>query len=146
MQKDCHGHVFLCLNYMSSRRCLCVQSYWLLCLPLQDGTPLLHVLLFKHLISDAPWRTKPVSQVYLTLLPTEKSLPYFSPFLGSSGLLHSLDTSKRYVRVTKNILEPVLTIEVIVDKAEGRISYHLVEIESELSNCFSRILLVIYFK
>jgi len=28
---------------------------------------------------------------------------------------------------------------VIVDKAEGRINYHLIEIESE-SNCFSRVL------
>ena len=30
--------------------------------------------------------------------------------------------------------------EVIVDEAEGRINYRLIEIESEQSNCFSRIL------
>jgi len=30
--------------------------------------------------------------------------------------------------------------EVIVDEAEGRINYRLIEIESELSNCFNRIL------
>ena len=30
--------------------------------------------------------------------------------------------------------------EVIVDEAAGRINYHLIEIESEQSNCFSRIL------
>ena len=29
--------------------------------------------------------------------------------------------------------------EVIVDEVEGRINYHLIEIESEKSNCFSRI-------
>ena len=29
---------------------------------------------------------------------------------------------------------------VIVDEAEGRINYRLIEIESEISNCFSRIL------
>ena len=34
----------------------------------------------------------------------------------------------------------------IVDAAEGRINYHLIEIEIEKSNCFSRILTKIYFK
>jgi hypothetical protein len=29
--------------------------------------------------------------------------------------------------------------EVIVDEGEARINYHLIEIESEQSNCFSRI-------
>ena len=31
----------------------------------------------------------------------------------------------------------------MVDEAEGRINYRLIEIESELSNCFSRILIEI---
>lgn len=43
-------------------------------------------------------------------------------------------------------LEKYLTIRlwawdfygVIVDEAEGRINYHLIEIESEQSNCFSK--------
>ena len=33
-----------------------------------------------------------------------------------------------------------------VDEAEGQINYHLIEIESEYSNCFSGILTKIYFK
>ena len=92
--------------------CLCVQSFSIR-LPLQVGTLPLQVRLFKHLISEAPWRTKPVLQVYLTLFPTEKSLPNVSPFLGTFGLLHSLDARKRYwlVRVAQNILTPVLTVK-----------------------------------
>ena len=34
----------------------------------------------------------------------------------------------------------------MVDEAEGRINYHLIEIESELFNCFNRIPTKIYFK
>ena len=36
--------------------------------------------------------------------------------------------------------------EVIVDEAEGRINYNLIQIESESSNCFGRIPTEISFK
>lgn len=64
------------------------------CLPLQNGTRSFHVLFVKHSITAAPWRSKPLSQRYLTLLPTEKSLPSFSPLVGTSGFLHFFDAKK----------------------------------------------------